>query len=186
MAAKWLMGARRHLPKFSRPAASCGEGLATAKRRDIRREHSKLSEELTARARHPGKVVLEESLYIESLAKEGSKAVHDHFGSQFVLKEMHPARFVWSVIIVVLLVYTGTIFVYRICFHDFRISLDYLDDELQPQSAEDNSWDEFWHTFDDFVYYTFLVDLFANFFFSYYDEKVGQEIDSLRLIAKNT
>lgn len=116
--------------------------------------------------------------WMETLMEDRAKAAQDHWGSQLVMKERNPLRIFWSLLIVILLVYTGTIFVYRICFQDFKIPFGRPDSHTGP-----NAWDDFWYTLDDVVYYIFVADLFANFFFSYHDEKLGHEIDSLRLIA---
>lgn len=104
-----------------------------------------------------------------------------HNDSRFVLREHHPMRICWSTLIILMLVYTGTMFPYRLAYIDFHID---------PESKADNtttiapSVDSGWDTFDNVVTGVFLADLVANFFFSYKDI-FGREVDSLRLIVKH-
>mmetsp|Transcript_114458 Transcript_114458/g.364945 ORF Transcript_114458/g.364945 Transcript_114458/m.364945 type:complete len:817 (-) Transcript_114458:91-2541(-) len=101
--------------------------------------------------------------------------VEDHCGSRFVLCENSPVRTTWTVVLFLLLLYTATIFLYRLCFCVFHINEDGAD----PIGSDD----PFWNTLDRCVDVLFLVDLVANFFLSYKDVR-GNEIDSLRRIAK--
>lgn len=122
-----------------------------------------------------------QSVWTEPFTVGAAEDIHDHFGSRFVMTERNPVRLLWSVLILLLLVYTGTFFVYRTCFYDFAIQYD----ALGKSNAEDTAASPSWRALDEVVFYIFVVDLFANFFFSYHDEALGQEVYSLRLIAKS-
>lgn len=110
------------------------------------------------------------------------KHKYDHCGSRFVLKENNPVRMAWSALMLLLLLYMGTIFLWRVCFVQFQIPAESDDDKPQAAPLEQNG--DSWDTFDDAVSYVFFVDLFANFFFSYHDKHLNREIDSMQLIAK--
>mmetsp|Transcript_47492 Transcript_47492/g.119682 ORF Transcript_47492/g.119682 Transcript_47492/m.119682 type:complete len:818 (-) Transcript_47492:302-2755(-) len=96
----------------------------------------------------------------------------DHCGSQFVMRESSIFRCVWTHVICVLLMYTGTIFLYRITFIEFHIP--------EPLDAGGVGF----QILDELMSALFLLDLFLNFFFTYRDHH-GMEVDSMRLIAKN-
>jgi len=106
-------------------------------------------------------------------------------GRAFVMHKSNPFRTFWFILITALLAYTGTIFLYRLCFIQFRIDMPYGEppEELQWEGPDPES-DSQWAAFDTFVTVVFWVDLVANFFFSY-DNQDGKEIDDLRAIASN-
>mmetsp|Transcript_39418 Transcript_39418/g.92722 ORF Transcript_39418/g.92722 Transcript_39418/m.92722 type:complete len:1006 (-) Transcript_39418:8-3025(-) len=91
--------------------------------------------------------------------------------SRLVLREDDVARRFYEVGLALLLVYTGTVFPYRLCFHEFRIP------EAAPRSAV---WGELEYCVD----LLFWGDLVANFFISYRSSD-GTEVATLRSIAKN-
>lgn len=95
----------------------------------------------------------------------------DHCCSAWVMYEASWVRGFWNLIVGVLLVYTGTIFLFRICFLDFHI----------PTPIESGSG---WQLFDEIVNAAFWLDTVANFVFTYRD-KSGLEVDSMQLIAKH-
>mmetsp|Transcript_172148 Transcript_172148/g.551803 ORF Transcript_172148/g.551803 Transcript_172148/m.551803 type:complete len:789 (+) Transcript_172148:72-2438(+) len=95
----------------------------------------------------------------------------DHCCSAWVMYEASWVRAFWNLIVGVLLVYTGTIFLFRICFIDFHI----------PTPIESGPG---WQLFDEIVNVAFWLDLVSNFFFTYRDKR-GLEVDSIRLIAKH-
>lgn len=105
----------------------------------------------------------------------------DHFGSKFVLKQGNPVRSLWAALISMLLLYTGTVFLFRLSFHEFRIEREGVQTESRANAVRQ---EDGWRTLDNVMTYAFCVDLFANFFFSYEDERLGREIDSMRLIAR--
>jgi len=100
----------------------------------------------------------------------------DHCGNVFVVHESSRCRSLWNLLISLLLAYTATIFLYRICFIEFNINRD------QGENGSDST--SGWETFEVVVNSVFWVDLFANFFFSYRDP-LGHEVDSLRLIGRH-
>jgi len=91
--------------------------------------------------------------------------------SRFVLKEDDVARRCYEVALAVLLVYTGTIFPYRLCFHEFRIP---------EATAESPAWNDV----EVCVDCLFWCDLALNFFISFRNSD-GTEVFSLVPIGKN-
>lgn len=96
-----------------------------------------------------------------------------HANQACVLYRDSPLRSLWSAVIAMLLVYTATIFMYRLCFVELRITVSGLPPE--PESG--------WALFDQIVAILFWIDLFANFFFSV-EGPGGRDIDTLSGIAK--
>mmetsp|Transcript_101992 Transcript_101992/g.297468 ORF Transcript_101992/g.297468 Transcript_101992/m.297468 type:complete len:747 (-) Transcript_101992:93-2333(-) len=96
--------------------------------------------------------------------------------NRFILREDNPFRMLWSSTVFITLLYTASIFLYRLSFCTFHINADGND----PVGEDDLGW----NLVDTFVDYFFLVDLVMHFFHSYRDEK-GFEVMSLRLIARN-
>lgn len=94
----------------------------------------------------------------------------DHCGNCIVMRQDNLFRRIWNVVLAILLVYTGTIFLYRLAFIECRIPLQPV-----PQDG--------WMTFDTIVNYCFWIDMFLNFLFSS-EDMYGREVDSLRLIAQ--
>jgi len=92
------------------------------------------------------------------------------WGSRYVFKESSQIRACWSLIVAVMLIYTGTFFPYRLCFLEFRI---------------DGPWPipEYWKNMDAGMDALFWVDLVSIFFFSYTDD-TGTEILDMRIIAR--
>jgi len=127
------------------------------------------------------------------LIEDRAEAHSAHFGSALVLRRGSYLRLSWTVLITLLLVYTGTIFLHRLCFIDFRIELALdagpSDDDgasLVPsgEQAASSGDSPVWAAFDIFVTFVFWIDLFLNFFFSY-DTEDGDEVDDLLLIARH-
>jgi len=106
------------------------------------------------------------------------QVAHDP-SSCLVITNGNPFRMVWSVFVVILLVYIGTIFLYRLSFLEFRV-----------YSAHDGVHElEFdagpgWQSVDLFLTVSFWIDLVVNFLFSYEDE-AGKEVVSLRAIVRH-
>jgi len=91
-------------------------------------------------------------------------------GSSFVIYESNSWRKLWNFVLFLLLMYTGTVFPYRLCFLDFTI-------------PEATVVDQHWQNFEIVVDILFWFDLFINFFFTYSDD-FGNEIDCLGSIVK--
>jgi len=109
------------------------------------------------------------------LVEERAAMKAEHFGSAFVLRKGNPLRFAWTLLVTLLLVYTGTIFLYRLCFIDFHMTL--------ATEAVTETRSSGWEGFDVFVTVVFWIDLFLNFLFSF-DLEDGTEVDDLLRIAK--
>lgn len=104
--------------------------------------------------------------------------------NRLVLKEGTAFRRIWDIVVAVMLLYTTSIFIYRIVFVQFRIS-DGVNDT--PDSADDcpnglEPDDVCWGfaALDQVLYWMFVLDFFVNFFFSYTDGN-GQEVTDLSL-----
>lgn len=104
----------------------------------------------------------------------------------FAFHGHHPFRLAWNLLISVLLLYTGTWFIFHMCFIDFRIDprcLSEADLLAQGESGKSKD-DELSERVDLFVTIIFWIDLFLNFFFTYEDDK-GEEVTDLRLMAEH-
>jgi len=88
----------------------------------------------------------------------------------FVVYEDQISRKIWNVLLAMLLLYTGTVFPYRLCFLTF-----YVGGQIEPS---DN-----WVVVDYVVDILFWWDLFFNFFFTYEDQ-FGREIDNFKRILQ--
>jgi len=77
----------------------------------------------------------------------------------------------WNVVVLLILVYTGTVFPFWLCFIQFAMP--------PPVESTDESVVE---TVEFIIDVLFLVDLFANFFFSYKDQH-GREVTDTKAIA---
>jgi len=95
----------------------------------------------------------------------------DHCGSQYVLRESNPIRRIWTVIVGLLLLYTGTLYLYRLSFVELHMG--------EPIRSDSS-----WSAFDEVVNVLFVVDLVINFVFTYKDAR-GIEVDSIRLVVRN-
>lgn len=95
----------------------------------------------------------------------------DRTGQVFAISENNPFRMLWAPLITILLLYTATLFMYRIVFLDMKMP--------EPIRASDE-----WKSFDEFVNIVFWIDLIVNFFFTY-NTATGLRVTSLPLIAKN-
>jgi len=93
-----------------------------------------------------------------------------HVGSRFAVRDSNFFRAIWELIVAMWLVYTGTVFLFRVCFVDFHVPEPILEGQ------------EAWQVVDNLMTAVFWVDLFINFVFTYRDAR-GVEIDSFRLIA---
>jgi len=112
--------------------------------------------------------------FISEDTYETEKAKVEAGGSRFGIQRfiMHPdnnIRRIWTCLVVGLLVYTGTIFIYRLIFVRF-----YVPRELEVP--------KFWTAFDSMVDVMFLLDLMIQFLFTYTSEK-GHEVALPRKIA---
>lgn len=83
-----------------------------------------------------------------------------------VVPENNLVRNIWNILLAILLVYTGTVFPYRLCFVELSIS----------GQAETNVG---WTTVEWIVDGLFYIDLIANFFFSFRDND-GTEVRNLK------
>mmetsp|Transcript_72243 Transcript_72243/g.199226 ORF Transcript_72243/g.199226 Transcript_72243/m.199226 type:complete len:764 (+) Transcript_72243:84-2375(+) len=90
-------------------------------------------------------------------------------GRKFILTDECWAKHAWTVIVMVLLAYTATIFLYRFTFVEFQVGAD-----IKIGVG--------WTIVGWIVDCLFWLDLVLNFFLSYKDQR-GNEVDSLRLIA---
>mmetsp|Transcript_12262 Transcript_12262/g.28627 ORF Transcript_12262/g.28627 Transcript_12262/m.28627 type:complete len:954 (-) Transcript_12262:98-2959(-) len=90
---------------------------------------------------------------------------------KLVFYEGSPVRRVWTFVLGFLLMYTATIFPYRLCFIDFHV------DGVIPDNI-------FWQVFEIVMDSLWWVDLVINFFFTY-RQPGGTEVDDMRLIAKH-
>lgn len=88
---------------------------------------------------------------------------------KFIMYPDNNFRRLWTALVVGLLVYTGTIFIYRLIFVRF-----YVPRELEVP--------KFWNYFDRMVDIMFLMDLLIQFLFTYTSEK-GYEVALPRKIA---
>jgi CRP-like cAMP-binding protein len=88
-----------------------------------------------------------------------------------VATESNVFRQFFGVVVAVCLVYTGTVFPFRLCFLEFRI----------PDGVPENT---FLTAIEDLIDLTFWIDLVANFLFSFTDSQ-GNEITSLPAIARH-
>lgn len=95
----------------------------------------------------------------------------DAFLEKIVIKEANIFRRVWSVVLALLLIYTGTIFPFWLCFLEFGM----------PEPAQST---EAWRSVELCVDILFWVDLVVTFFFTYRD-KSDVEVKSLRKIVWN-
>eukprot|EP00928_Gymnodinium_smaydae_P047872 TRINITY_DN31984_c0_g1_i1.p1 TRINITY_DN31984_c0_g1~~TRINITY_DN31984_c0_g1_i1.p1 ORF type:complete len:719 (+),score=104.90 TRINITY_DN31984_c0_g1_i1:42-2198(+) len=115
--------------------------------------------------------VFEEYFCIEEDADLWDVQVYNHCCSRFVMTESNWFRRFWEAVADLLLVYTGTVFLFRICFVEFHI---------EEPIKEHPGWD----TFDDIVNGMFIFDLCVRFFFSYRAAN-DREVDSFILCAQN-
>lgn len=104
-----------------------------------------------------------------------------------ILHEKHPLRIVWTGLITVLLVYIGTVFIYRLTFIEFRLGADAAAKTRSfsgPAAAEGTRPDDLWELWDGVINICFWVDLFAYFFFTFRDERLQEVYEPMR-IAKH-
>lgn len=97
--------------------------------------------------------------------------------SRFVLREGMWARIVWSFLEGFLVFYTASVWLYRFTFEDLHFGADGVPG---PRGKTFPWLDVVGSIVDGF----WVVDLLLNFFISYRDRK-GNEVTSLRLIARN-
>lgn len=107
-----------------------------------------------------------------TLFKQEEECRSDHSGSAYIFYRDSPVRILWSAAIALLLIYTGTIFIYRLCFVELRMRPD------GEEYVEEPSW----IVIDNIVNVLFWIDLFANFFFTA-DGVNGKEINTLKGVA---
>mmetsp|Transcript_78468 Transcript_78468/g.143601 ORF Transcript_78468/g.143601 Transcript_78468/m.143601 type:complete len:733 (+) Transcript_78468:65-2263(+) len=88
---------------------------------------------------------------------------------RFVITESNAFRKFFAGVVALSLLYTATVFPFRLCFLEFRI----------PHPHPDEEW---WLSFELVVDVVFYVDLIINFFLTYRDGN-GQEVRNLRKIA---
>lgn len=94
-----------------------------------------------------------------------------------VITEANCIRKCWDVIFPVLLIYTGTVFPYRLCFVELQVPLTPDGPFYEPES------EPFWVAFGVFVDILFWLDLFFNFLFSFTDAQ-DEEVTVLTRIVK--
>jgi len=96
-------------------------------------------------------------------------------GEKLVFQQDHKIVIVWNMILAVLLVYVGTIFLYRFSFMAFHID----ESGSNPLGEHDVAW----NVWDYIVDGLFWFDLLFHFFCSYEDAD-GYEVINMWLIAK--
>jgi len=96
-------------------------------------------------------------------------------GASFVFAQDSTVVVAWSLLLFVLLIYVGTVFLYRFTFLSFHFDQD----GIQPL-AQNN---QFWSTWDSVVDVLFWIDLIFNFFLSYTNIE-GEEVKDLWRIAR--
>lgn len=106
------------------------------------------------------------------LARHVSSMQHG-CGSRFVMKESNCFRKFWGFVVGILLLYTGTIFPYKLAFIEFYIGGT---EEMEKESARA------WAPIEQTVDILFWIDLFLIFIFSYKDEKLEVEVCDLKKI----
>lgn len=117
----------------------------------------------------------EEAVEREKLGQDqlpGRKSTDRSFSGYvnlLVMTETNIFRRVWQVVLLLLLIYTGTVFPFKLAFYDFAIP------EEGPKTP---GWDVL-HNVNDIL---FLIDLFLCFFLSFRDYK-GKEVCELHRIA---
>lgn len=111
------------------------------------------------------------------------ESVTDGCGAAFVLRKGNRLRKLWTFTVSVLLIYTATVFMYRVSFVTFRIQPEKADGDTVYNGMRVESADG-WSVFEAMVTVFFWVDLFLNFFFTYENE-AGHEVESLRRIARH-
>jgi len=92
-------------------------------------------------------------------------------GQAFVIYESNVFRRFWNIVLIVLFLYIGTLFPYRLCFVEFQIP------EPVPADAS-------WRAFQTVVDVLFWLDLGFNFFFTY-PGRNNVEVDKLKRIVKH-
>jgi hypothetical protein len=105
-----------------------------------------------------------------------------HFGSIFVMRESNKFRKFWNFLIGLLLLYTGTLFPYKLCFLEFRINATDSIDNAQETYSIENAQE--WVVTEQVVDVLFWIDLLVIFFFSYKDDRQSEVLD-LYLVAKH-
>jgi len=93
-----------------------------------------------------------------------------HRCSCCVVTEDNSFRNAWNIVLAGLLVYTGTVFPYRLCFVELGMTYKY-------------NTGGFWRGAEMCVDILFYIDLIANFFFTYNDRN-GREVLNLPRIAR--
>mmetsp|Transcript_56813 Transcript_56813/g.99023 ORF Transcript_56813/g.99023 Transcript_56813/m.99023 type:complete len:615 (+) Transcript_56813:87-1931(+) len=99
----------------------------------------------------------------------GTPASEGHLSDCLVIPESNAFRKFFAGVVILSLVYTGTVFPFRLCFLEFRIPYPHHDEQG-------------WLNFEMVVDCVFYIDLVINFFFSYRDGN-GQEVRNLKRIA---
>eukprot|EP00929_Paragymnodinium_shiwhaense_P031783 TRINITY_DN17735_c0_g1_i1.p1 TRINITY_DN17735_c0_g1~~TRINITY_DN17735_c0_g1_i1.p1 ORF type:complete len:915 (-),score=186.35 TRINITY_DN17735_c0_g1_i1:119-2863(-) len=120
-------------------------------------------------------VLSEDSMEPEDLLDERIQKINS-FGGSFVMRGDSTPRRIWNLILTVLLIYTGTIFPYLLCFQ--YLGITYL-----PHNEAGPPTDP-WETVEAVVDALFWVDLIINFLFTYEDKR-GREVDDFFKIFKN-
>ncbi|CAE7443464.1 KCNH7 [Symbiodinium sp. CCMP2592] len=95
-------------------------------------------------------------------------------GYRFVLKESSYLRKSWSFIVALLLLYTGTVFPYKLAFIEFYIG---------ASEEFEKSTERAWMPVELTVDILFWIDLFLIFLFSYKDENLQVEVCDLKAIG---
>jgi len=87
-----------------------------------------------------------------------------------VVTKDDPFRRVWDMLLSLMLIYTGTVFPYRLCFLEYRIP---------DGSPPDEVWEQIETVVDGF----FIVDLFLRFFFSYRDARHREIVEWRHIVS---
>jgi len=103
----------------------------------------------------------------------------DHCGSRFAIRSGHLVRSIWELVVILLLLYTSTWFLFDICFLEFHVPEIPVIRTHEYLNLPEGVWDAWVWIYDAL----FWIDVIMNFLCTYTDGK-GREVDSLRLIGK--
>jgi len=117
----------------------------------------------------------EEPIYKTELEDQSTGSTQPECGESFVFRRDDTSVVIWSLVLLVLLLYVGTIFLYRFAFVDFHIGPT----GIAPLGEHDLGWAVWNHIVDGL----FWFDLIFNFFLAY-EDRTGHEVLNMWLIAK--
>eukprot|EP00931_Biecheleriopsis_adriatica_P123435 TRINITY_DN98481_c0_g1_i1.p1 TRINITY_DN98481_c0_g1~~TRINITY_DN98481_c0_g1_i1.p1 ORF type:complete len:683 (-),score=127.60 TRINITY_DN98481_c0_g1_i1:30-2078(-) len=96
-----------------------------------------------------------------------------HWSHRLVIRSEGTIGSIWNAIATTLILYIATIFPYKLCFLDFSPSKP--DDAVDPLG---------WQIIENALSNLFIVDLFINFFVSYYDKEGNEILDLRKIVVK--